>query len=245
MIFFDEYGNKKNPTLLMLHGAGALDTFCRQYCFSEKYHLVVPHLGGAGKAAGEAYEPERAKRALWALIESLHKTKIGVVGHSLGGQLAVRLVSERPDLFSFAVFLSAWVNPKPATVERYCRFSGIASRMLHLKGLVRLQGNYWNYTREQADALVASSQKITPHIYESFFVHTLDVSKLPSYRSVRVPMFAMCGSRETKDMKTSLQLLAENPSCQARVLPKANHDFPMRNARELNAVLEKIFAEYA
>ena len=48
MLYYDEYGNKENPTILLLHGAGALDTFCRQYCFSDKYHLVVPHLAGAG-----------------------------------------------------------------------------------------------------------------------------------------------------------------------------------------------------
>lgn len=51
MIYYDEYGNRNHPTILMLHGAGALDTFSRQYCFSDKYHLVVPHLPGAGKAA--------------------------------------------------------------------------------------------------------------------------------------------------------------------------------------------------
>lgn len=29
-------------------GAGrALDTFCRQYCFSDKYHPIVSHLAGA------------------------------------------------------------------------------------------------------------------------------------------------------------------------------------------------------
>lgn len=48
MIYYDEYGNRENPTILLLHGAGkALDTFCRQYCFSVKYHPVVSHLAGA------------------------------------------------------------------------------------------------------------------------------------------------------------------------------------------------------
>ena len=51
MLYYDEYGSKENPTIMLLHGAGALDTFCRQYCFSDKYHLIVPHLAGAGKAA--------------------------------------------------------------------------------------------------------------------------------------------------------------------------------------------------
>lgn len=41
MIHFDEYGNRDNPTILLLHGAAALDTFCGQYGFAEEYHLIV------------------------------------------------------------------------------------------------------------------------------------------------------------------------------------------------------------
>ena len=142
MLYYDEYGSKENPTIMLLHGAGALDTFCRQYCFSDKYHLskmlclfykmqritcllcpffaiclnlacavflthqyqygfsdkyhlVVPHLAGAGKAATEIYEPEKTVEELFMLIKSLHKKRIGVIGHSLGGQIAIMLVSKQ------------------------------------------------------------------------------------------------------------------------------------------------------
>ena len=82
MLYYDEYGSKENPTIMLLHGAGALDTFCRQYCFSDKYHLIVPHLAGAGKAATEIYEPEKTVEELFALIKTLHKKRIGVIGKS-------------------------------------------------------------------------------------------------------------------------------------------------------------------
>lgn len=101
MLYYDEYGSKENPTIMLLHGAGALDTFCRQYCFSDKYHLIVPHLAGAGKAATEIYEPEKTVEELFALIKTLHKKRIGVIGHSLGGQIAIMLVSKQPELFDF------------------------------------------------------------------------------------------------------------------------------------------------
>ena len=119
MIYYDVYGNRDNPTILMLLGAGALDTFSQQYCFSDKYHLVVPHLPGAGKAADVVYEPEKTKQELFELIENLHKDKIGVIGHSLGGQIAVMLVSEHPEWFSFAAFLRTWDNTRPETIKMY------------------------------------------------------------------------------------------------------------------------------
>ena len=57
-------------------------------------------------------------------------------------------------------------------------------------------------------------------------------------------MYAICGSKEVKDMKISLNLLYENPHCKTMVLKKANHDFPMRNARELNKILVEIFSQH-
>ena len=244
MIYYDEYGNRENPTILMLHGAGALDTFSRRYCFSEKYHLVVPHLPGAGKAAGQVYEPEKTKQELYALISGLHKEKIGLIGHSLGGQIAVMLASEHPELFSFAFFLSAWVNPKPQTVQMYCSLAAMSAKMLHWGRLVRIQGKYWNYTANQAKYMAEYSKQITPQVYRSFFANTLDLSTLPSYTAANLPMYAICGSKEVKDMKTSLDLLAENPHCKPMVLQKANHDFPMRNADELNMILAEVFTKH-
>ncbi len=243
MLYYDEYGSKENPTIMLLHGAGALDTFCRQYCFSDKYHLVVPHLAGAGKAAAQIYEPEKTVCELFTLIKSLHKKRIGVIGHSLGGQIAIMLVSKQPELFDFAVFLSAWVNPKPNTIRMYCSLAGLSAKMLHWRWLVQFQGKYWNYTKKQADNMAEYSKQITPQVYDSFFSNTLDLSKLPEYQAVTIPMLAICGSKEVRDMKTSLTLLAQNPNCQTMILQGANHDFPMRNAKQLNPMLEKFISE--
>lgn len=239
MLYYDEYGSRKNPTILLLHGAAALDTFCRQYCFSEKYHLVVPHLPGAGKAAGEIYEPEKTVDELFTLIKTLHKKRIGVIGHSLGAQIAIMLVSKHPESFRFAVFLSAWVNPKPKTIRMYCSLAKLTQITLHWRWLVQLQGKYWSYTKIQADTMAEYSKQITLLVYRSFFSNTLDLSKLPEYQVVMIPMLAICGSKEVRDMKTSLVLLAQNPSCQTMTIQGASHDFPMRNAEQFNPMLEK------
>lgn len=244
MLYYDEYGSRENPTILLLHGAGAADTFCRQYCFSENYHLIVPHLPGAGRAAGEIYEPEKIAEELSVLINKLGKKRIGIIGHSLGAQIAVKLVSRNPERFSFAVFLSAWVNPNPKTVRMYSSLAGLSVKLLHWSLLMRLQGRYWNYTKKQADAMAEYSKQITPAVYRSFFTHTLDLSELPEYDSVSIPMLAVCGSREIRSMKTSLALLAQNPNCQSVILQGANHDYPMRGARELNPVLEKFLSAH-
>ncbi len=243
MIYYDEYGKKENPTILLLHGAAALDTFCMQYCFSDQFHLVVPHLPGAGRAAAEIYEPEKTVDELFMLIKSLNKKRIGVIGHSLGAQIAIMLVSRNPELFNFAVFLSAWVNPKPKTIQMYCSLARLTKNTLHWSWLVQFQGKYWNYTKKQAENMAEYSKQITLPVYRSFFSNTLELSRLPEYQAVKIPMLAICGSKEVKDMKTSLTLLAQNPSCQTKTLRGVSHDFPMRDAKQLNEVLEKFIME--
>lgn len=238
MLYYNEYGNQNNPTILLLHGAGALDTFSQQYCFADKCHLVVPHLPGAGKAANEIYEPEKTISDLFVLIENLHKERIGIIGHSLGSQIAVMLVSKQPELFYFAIFLSTWINPTLKTIQRYCSLSGLSAKLLHWKWLVQFQGKYWHYTPEQINNMVKYSKQITPQVYYSFFANTLNLSKLPSYQTIHIPMLAICGSKEVKDIKNSLILLAENSYCKTIMLQGANHDFPMRNAKELNSILK-------
>ncbi len=239
MLHYDEYGDKADPTILLLHGAGMLDTFCGQYCFSDRYHLVVPHLPGAGTAAAEVYEPEKTIEDLLALIRSLHKEKIGVIGHSLGAQIAIMLINRQPGSFYFAIFLSAWVDPRPGRIRMYCSLAGASAKILHWKWLVRLQARYWKLTAAQTDIMARYAGRITAQVYRSFFAHTLDLSKLPAYQTVTIPMFAICGSREVRDMKTSLTLLAQNPNCQILTLRGAGHDFPMRKAAQLNPILQK------
>ena len=244
MIPYDEYGDPGQKTILLLHGAGALDTFCHQYASLEAYHLVVPHLHGAGESAGTTYDPDRMQQELLELIGSLGEGGIGIIGHSLGAQIAVMLVTARPELFSFAIFLSAWVNPVQKTVKQYEKLAGLSAKLLHLQWLTRLQGRYWGYTREQTVKLTAYAQKITPKVYQSFFVHTLDLKNIPSYYAVTVPMLAVCGDKEVRDMKTSLELLGKNPHCMTRQLSDANHDFPMRNADRLNPVLKDFISHH-
>ena len=198
MLYFDEYGSKDAPAILLLHGAGALDTFCRQYCFFEKYRLIVPHLCGAGQAAGREYRPGSLMREIFALLDRLNIDRVGVIGHSLGAQLAVMLVCDRPERFSFAVFLSAWVNPRHESIKKYFSLAEISVKILHLKWLIYLQGTYWHYTKKQTEYMAEYSKMITPNVYKSFFINTLKLTKLPGYMSVDIPMFAICGTEKLR-----------------------------------------------
>lgn len=242
MIHFDEYGDRHNPTILLLHGATAVDTFTQQYQALHNYHLVVPHLYGAGESVTVPYEPNKLIKEIIALIQSLNKPQIIVMGHSIGAQLAVMLVSKHPELFSRAVFLSAWVIPNEKSIRMYCKTAPLTVKLLRYKWIVNMQAKYWNYTKKQAQYMADYAQKLTVENYQAFFKQTLNIKDFPQFYDVKIPMLAICGQRESKDIKNSLALLAQHPCCETIVLSKAGHDFPMRCAAELNPILERFLA---
>lgn len=250
MLPFDEYGSRENPTLLLLHGAAALDTFCGLYTpLAETYHLVVPHLAGAGQSVETPYEPRRQKQALLELADWLRDRdprhrKLGLMGHSLGGQQAALLACARPEQFACAVLLSVWLDPTPAQTRLYCVSARLSAPLMHWKGLVRFQGRYWHYTEQQARRMAEDAARLTPEVYESFFAHTLRREQLPEYPGLTLPLLAACGSGEVKDIREGLTFFARNPHCRTVVLPHAGHDFPMRRAGQLQALVKPFLERY-
>lgn len=237
-MYFDEYGNRENHTIVFLHGAAATDTFCNQYCFQNKYHLVVPHLYGCGNEVNEIYEPEKTIKAVAEIIKSLGKDKVTLVGHSLGGELAVAMVSQYESFFDKAVFLSAWVCASNKSIKMYTKMAKYTCKMLKFGWLIRLQGKYWHYTKEQADFMAEYAKKITPQQYAAWFENRIFLDNLTNYKNVKIPMLAICGTKEVKEMKKSLSELGiRNSYCQTLLLDKVNHDFPLRQANKLNPIL--------
>ena len=235
---YDEYGKQGNPAIVFLHGAGLTDTFANQYCFSDCYHLYVPHLPGAGRAVDTPYDPGATVDALADWIASLGEGPVAFVGHSVGAELAVALASRYASLVSQAVFLSPWVCPTQKTMNRYAALASLSCKMLGWSWLVRLNGRYWGLNPRQTAFLAEYSRRIPVDTYRNFYLKRILLSEETAYPSIEIPMLAVCGSRETSETKESVrQLGLLNPHCQAMELKGGDHDFVQRRAKALNPLL--------
>lgn len=244
MIPFDLYNpdDTQKPKLLLLPGAGVLDTFSHQYqVLAEKYQIFICHLPGCGERTDVEYNPDKVVSDIVNLAESLGGN-IALAGHSLGAQTAIRLVCKRPDLFTKAVFLSRLTIRNENSIKMYTGISKMMAAMLKNRQLVTLQGKYWAFTLRQTERMTEYLKFITPAVYSSFFKSTLDISELPEYTDIKVPMLAVCGQNEVSDMKKSLRLLSENKNCRCVILPKLNHDFVMKNPDKINPLLVKFLS---
>jgi pimeloyl-ACP methyl ester carboxylesterase len=99
-LFYREFGKTHTETLIILHGLyGSSDNWLSLgKRFSEKYRVIIPDLRNHGQS------PHNTTHSFPAMTEDLHELftslkikKANLLGHSMGGKLAMFFTSEYPD----------------------------------------------------------------------------------------------------------------------------------------------------
>lgn len=98
---YTEQGNG-TETLILIHGLGSYSPAWNQNIdqLSKNYKVIAVDLPGYGKSSKI---PHSGKMTFYAdvieqLIKKLHLTNVNLVGHSMGGQIAMTLALENPKL---------------------------------------------------------------------------------------------------------------------------------------------------
>lgn len=98
---YRELGN--GPALILLHGfpmnQHVWDEFSEK--LSDSYHVITLDLPGFGKSAGlpPGFKLEDVARVLLSFIREKKYSRPIIVGHSLGGYVALAMAEQEPDLF--------------------------------------------------------------------------------------------------------------------------------------------------
>ena len=120
---FHEFGDPRSPAVMLVHGAGnAWWSFLRQARALEgRFRVILPTLDGHAEECGEEYvstEDEAGK-----LLEYVDARCDGGLfllgGVSLGGQIVMEMLGQRPDVARHAIVDGALCIPQPA-MARVC-----------------------------------------------------------------------------------------------------------------------------
>ena len=225
---FKQAGNKERPVILLLHGGGlSWWSFAPVIkLLRDEYHIVTPILDGHGEDGAEPFMSiEAAAEKLIAYIDTAFGGHVFALGGlSIGAQIALELLSRRPDIASYAVLESALVLPMKgvrllaAPMYRLCY--GLTKR----KWFSRLQANALCLPESMFEAYYMDGQNISCASLISMALSNSSYSLKPSAAQIQAKTLIIVGEQELTIMKRSAQMLhTAIPQAERYVAPAMKH----------------------
>jgi pimeloyl-ACP methyl ester carboxylesterase len=124
-LHYAKVGNDTLPTLFFVHGSPGSWSGFEQYMQDKdllsKFRMIAIDRPGFGYSQFEdAKNLTEQSQIISPLLEYIKNNKpIYIIGHSLGGPLAVKLVADNPATFSGMVLLAASIDPNEEAPENW------------------------------------------------------------------------------------------------------------------------------
>ncbi len=239
-----QFGNPNNPAVMLIHGGG-LSWWMWQpqiKALEQEYHLLVPVLDGHGEAAEtDFFSIEDSARKMAAYIDRNCGGRLfALCGLSIGAQIAVEILSQRPNIAQKAVIESALVLPM-----------GLG------KGTDMLLSLSYPLVRRRWFARLQARQMYLPDaLFEQYFADSMRMSKqsllnmtmsnarytLPAaFGTTTAEVAVLCGAKEYGIMRRSAQLLRDSvPGAILRVVPDCEHGVSIKYSERYNRFLKHI-----
>lgn len=237
-----EYGKENPYAILLLHGGG-LSWWNYQdtaKVLEKDYHVIIPMLNGhANSDAPFTSIKKNAKEIIEYIDTHFGGTVLLIGGLSLGGQIALEILSTRKDICKYAIIESALVTP---------------SKLLYSMIKPAFGGCYGLIKHKWFAKLQFQSLKIKPEFFERYYHDTCAISKKdmiaflqanavytlnPSVKNNHAQVCVLVGEKENNTIKKSAKIIHQSlQNSNLQILPKLYHgEFSINHGK---AYAEKI-----
>ena len=222
-----EYGNQNPETVILLHGGGLSWWNYRDVAqlLSDRFHVVLPILDGhAGSDAPFTSIEDDAARIIAHIDEHFGGKVLAVGGLSLGGQIAVEMLTQRPDICRFALLESTLVKPSKLTHALIKPTFGMSYGLIKHKRFAKMQAAYLGIPQKLFDDYYRDTCKISKEDMIAFLESNSAYSIKPALRDAQAKVHIVFGSKEQSSIRTSGKLLNRMiPDSTLESLPGYNH----------------------
>ena len=122
-LFYHDFPGER-PALVYLHGLGSSSSSffprCARHTRLRDHRSILIDLLGYGSSdrpEGYSYSMEEQAETVASLLESLGLKNTALIGHSMGGSIAILLAHGRPDLISRLIVAEGNLDPGPGFVS--------------------------------------------------------------------------------------------------------------------------------
>ena len=204
-MYFDEYGDRNNKTIVLLHCAGVLDMFAFMYHLSSEYHIVVPHLLGTGKEVHRDYSFKDSVSGIVDIINSLGKEKVYLVGHSLGANLSFELIANHEELFEKIIISSPMLTTSKVFDKVMAAYMTIAYPLLKSKIMFKAFVKLLKLNKQQTEAFRAYWGRMSAKTWRSYFMDGIKVKEYNTHKKFQIPLMLIYGDKEMRVIKNTVE----------------------------------------
>ena len=243
-----EYGNQNPETIILLHGGGLSWWNYRDVAqlLSDRFHVVLPILDGhADSDAPFNSIEDNAARIISHIDEHFGGKVLAVGGLSLGGQIAVEMLTQRSDICRFALLESALVKPSKLTHTLIKPTFDMSYGLIKQKWFAKMQAAYLGIPQKLFDDYYRDTCKITKEDMIAFLKSNSAYSTQPALRNAQAKVHIVFGSKEQSSIRTSGKLLNHTIlGSTMEVLPGYSHgDLSLNHPQAYATMIDYLVAQ--
>jgi pimeloyl-ACP methyl ester carboxylesterase len=207
-----EFGQQNPNVVMLLHGGGLSWWNYREVAvrLAEQYHVVLPVLDGhADSDAPFTTIEDNANRLISYIDTHFDGQMLAIGGLSLGGQIAVEMLSQRPSVCRYALLESALVKPMKMTAALIGSTFGMSYGLIKQRWFAKMQADYLGIPRKLFDDYFRDTCKISKADMIAFLKANSIYAIKPSLSETEAKVKIVAGSKEQKNIRDSVKMLHE------------------------------------
>ena len=222
-----EFGQHNTDVVMLLHGGGLSWWNYREVAkrLAEQYHVVLPVLDGhADSGAPFTTIEENAARLISYIDTHFGGQVAGLGGLSLGGQIAVEMLSQRKDICRYAFLESTLVKPSKLTAAMIGPSFGMSYGLVKQKWFAKLQADYLGIPKPLFDDYFRDTCALSKADMIAFLKANSLYTIKPGLSETTAKTKIVAGAKEPKSIRDSAKLLREAiPGSRMEILPGLRH----------------------
>jgi pimeloyl-ACP methyl ester carboxylesterase len=232
------YHPQQESTLLFLHGGGVGGwMWTKQIEHFSDYRCAVAELDFS--KAGASIEQIATDLLTWA-ESNKGAGKLVLIGFSIGAQIALQMVSKRPDLFTFTMLNSPLTLPTNIPNKLIDYASRMTHPLIRNRNFAKLQARVLCIPAEDFNTYYQYSQRITLQELTQTLAENMQFRIPENFYSLSANILVTVGAKEKTIMKQSAQLLTQiNPNCVSIVVADTGHGLPLAHPLLFNSLIRQ------
>ena len=236
---YEEYGLEHKQVVMLLHGT-LLSVWNYQNeiaALSERYHVILPYIDGHDQATSDFVSIDAMARKLVDFINVTFQGHIALLGGlSLGGQVALDMMSLKCDICDYAIIESVKVTPQRGLVPSLSPYI-LPKNKLMAKGYYRTL----SFPKALFEPCYASSKALKKENIKKI-IHAEAHFKMPeTLAQTKAKVYIEVGSKEGDLIKQAHKLHRRIDKSQLLLMYRYRYgDFSMNHSQSYINLIEKL-----